>query len=173
MIRHPPDAGLADTENCNSPSKAPLAEDCCSGHSCRFMRQHLDFIRVFPAFLQDRREGLTATVTSSSPNAPERRSESRSPLYQCDTHDRRGGDQDIRGSIRSAAFSHKPKSRGTNYFKGLAASGLRDQENLILGQRFASRLRHPRTFEHDRFKLNRSCSFFLSARPPAQGRDRA
>jgi acyl dehydratase len=30
MIRHPPDAGLADTENCNSPSKAPLAEDCCS-----------------------------------------------------------------------------------------------------------------------------------------------
>jgi uncharacterized protein with von Willebrand factor type A (vWA) domain len=29
------------------------------------MRQHLDFIRVVPAFLQDRREGLTATVTSS------------------------------------------------------------------------------------------------------------
>jgi hypothetical protein len=119
-------------ENCNSPSKAPLAEDCCSCHSCRFMRQHLDFIHVFPAFLQDRREGLTATVTSSSPNAPEQRSESRSPLYQCDTHDRRGADQDIRGSIRSEAFSHKPKSRGTNYFKGLAASGLRDQKNLIL-----------------------------------------
>jgi len=30
MIRHPPDVGLADTENCNSPSKAPLAEGCCS-----------------------------------------------------------------------------------------------------------------------------------------------
>jgi hypothetical protein len=30
MIRHPPDVGLADTENCNSSSKAPLAEGCCS-----------------------------------------------------------------------------------------------------------------------------------------------
>jgi hypothetical protein len=28
LNRHPPDAGLADTENHNSPSKAPLAEDC-------------------------------------------------------------------------------------------------------------------------------------------------
>jgi len=25
---HPPDAGLADTENYSSPGKAPLAEDC-------------------------------------------------------------------------------------------------------------------------------------------------
>ena len=40
------------------------------------------------------------------------------------------------------------------------AHGLRDQKNLILRQRFASRFRHPLTFEHDRFKLKGSCSFF-------------
>jgi hypothetical protein len=32
------------------------------------------------------------------------------------------------------------------------AHGLRDQKNLILRQRFASRFPHPHTFEHDRFK---------------------
>ena len=35
---------------------------------------------------------------------------------------------------------------------------------VILRQRFASRFRHPHTFEHDRFKLNRSCSFFYRRR---------
>ncbi len=40
------------------------------------------------------------------------------------------------------------------------AQGLRNQKNLILRQRFASRFLHPNTFEHDHFKLKRSCSFF-------------
>jgi hypothetical protein len=44
------------------------------------------------------------------------------------------------------------------------AQGLRDQKNFILRQRFASRFRHPHTFEHDRFKLKRSCSFFYRRR---------
>src|ERR1700730_18613592 len=46
----------------------------------------------------------------------------------------------------------------------LIAQGLRDQKNLILRQRFASRFRHPHTFEHDRFKLKRSCSLFYRRR---------
>jgi hypothetical protein len=40
----------------------------------------------------------------------------------------------------------------------------RDQKNPILRQRFARRFRHPHTFEHDRFKLTRSCSFFYRRR---------
>jgi hypothetical protein len=44
------------------------------------------------------------------------------------------------------------------------AQNLRDQKNLILRQRFASRFRHPHTFEHDRFKVNRSCSLFYRRR---------
>ena len=46
----------------------------------------------------------------------------------------------------------------------LIAQGLRDPKNLILRQRFASRFRHPHTFEHDRFKLKRPCSFFYRRR---------
>src|ERR1700726_2974081 len=41
------------------------------------------------------------------------------------------------------------------------AQGLRDQKNLILRQRFASRFRLPHTFEYDRFKLKESCSFSI------------
>jgi hypothetical protein len=40
------------------------------------------------------------------------------------------------------------------------AQSLRDQKNLIRRQRFTSPFRHLHTFEHDRFKLSRSCSFF-------------
>ena len=63
-------------------------------------------------------------------------------------------------TTQQATASGRSPRRFKNFVAAPIAQRLRDQKNLILRQRLASRFRHPPTFEHDRIKLNRSCSFF-------------
>jgi hypothetical protein len=70
-----------------------------------------------------------------------------------------------RSNASTAYTSRATKVTAKSVVAAPIAQGLRDQKNLILRQRFASRFRHPPTFEHDRFKLNRSCSFSIDGAP--------